>query len=189
MKGYELGGLTDWEIIGAYTNHCKVTVRGNAFTVDRLDGTYQCIEPEFIEVYDHASLPLSVEGWHIYENRFTSMGLFSMPTHVIVEPSDYMNSTIFYRVTLSGGDSISFTAGSSQPFSLRIYGSSGGYPSEFMKNLGVVLQEFDNVTSVKREFTPVERGEYSFSFYVQYKIRSQLLVNFQAGRIDKANTP
>jgi hypothetical protein len=154
-----------------------------------LDGRYQCIIPEFIEVYDRAHLPLSVEGWYTNENRFTSHGLFSMPTLVIVEPSDYTNSTIFYRVTLSGGDSVSFAASSSQPFSLRIYGSSGGNPSEFIKNLGAVLQEFNNVTSIKREFTATERGEYSFSFYVRYQIRNQLLVNFQAGRIDKANTP
>jgi hypothetical protein len=52
-----------------------------------------------------------------------------------------------------------------------------------MRVLGSVLFEFENVTSIYREFTADARGEYSFSFYVDYRIDDDFPVDFRIGRV------
>lgn len=193
MKRYELGGLTDWEVYGAYTSQNRVIVEGNAFTVDRLGETLQCIYPTSIIVQERFRMPMFVEGWHIYEGKFTSGGPYGINVsnwiQAIVPPVDYQNSSIFYRVTLDKSDSIRFKANSPQPFNLKIYASVGGRASEYMSVLGPVLYEYNNVTSVAREFTATERGGYSFSFYVDKPIGDPFIVDFIIGRVENGGIP
>ncbi|MCX6654076.1 MAG: hypothetical protein NTY03_03020 [Candidatus Bathyarchaeota archaeon] len=185
----QLGGLTMQEITGAYTSICQVTVKGNAFILYRINGTYQCIDVESIEIHGREHAPLIVNMWHDNNKYgFYSSGQWSSGWNdaefTYVEPSDYLNSTLFYRVTLSGGDAVRFAADSYQPFSVRIHVSVGSNSTEFMRVLGSVLFEFENVTSIYREFTADARGEYSFSFYVGYRIDDDFLVDFRIGRVD-----
>ena len=184
------GGLSNWDVYGAYTSQLRVTVTGNAFTVDRLNGTFQCVKADQIVIHNRMYLPFFVEWWRIIGGTLIDHGIVGTSTnfdtnHFLVSSSEYLNSTSFYRVALGEGDSIRFTAESTQPFSLKVYASVGGKPSENDRVLGSVIYSFENVTSVSREFTAFEDGTYSYSFYTDYLLSGWFMVDFEAGRLSR----
>ena len=187
----DLGGLSNWDVYGAYTSQLRVTIIGNAFTVDRLNGTFQCVEVDRIVIHNRLFLPFFVEWWRINGGTLINHGVVGTSTnfdtnHFLVSSSEYLNSTSYYRVALGEGDSVRFTAESDQPFSLKVYASVGGKPSENGRVLGSVIYSFENVTSVSREFTVFEAGTYSYSFYTDYRLSGWFMVDFEAGRFGKA---
>lgn len=193
-SGSHLGGLTGWDIYGVYTSMCTVTVKGDAFTVNRGNWTYQCIVPRVIEVHNRVHLPLFIVQWRIYDNGFHETGLYGSGTNfaenqIFVDRSDYGNSTEFYRVTLVKGESLRFSAEQPKPFNLRVYSSVGRSPPEYLSVLGSTLYEFENVTTVNQEFTAAESGAYSFAFYTDYEVDGQFTVIFKAGRVEESSTP